>query len=630
MDLTNSHLDLLTQILISGNLNSCELFSSEAVLGPVKSANVGRYVVMKRMISISSSRLFVWLILFFFITSSYADVSARLSRQTTTLDEPVRLTLQIEGESDGKPDLRVLEKDFEILGRSQQQSISIINGNMTKKQGLVLTLLPKSLGSLTIPPIPVGSDQSQPLTLEVVESISGEEQSGGNEVFIQTELSKSEAYLQEEVILTVKVYQPLGVFGETLTEPQSSLDDTQLQRLQEERYPAEHEGQNYQVIERSYSIQAYQTGELQLSGIRYRGRSGGNRGSSIFNLMRDPFSNTKPQQQRFYRASAESVTLKIKPVPSSYTGKLWLPARNLRIVESGLESVGPITAGKSVSRRIMLFADGLTASQLPEITLRLPPGIKQYPERPRNTDNNTRNGLSGSRQIAIALMAMEEGSYELPAIEIPWWNTEMDRQETARLDPVTLDVLPALGSGGQKHQQTQEKGLKAQSQTRKAEAETPPAFESADEETGSIWLTWVLGAGWLGTLLAWWLSRKGKRSVEKPPVATPPTAAAKETLTEIIQQLEHAYVDGDRDAARLAWLRWGRYRWPEHPPSNLNRLAERSPTQIALAVIALDRTFYSPAEQNDWKRFTPGKLLEKKYAAKIRPLKSSDLAPLNP
>jgi hypothetical protein len=326
------------------------------------------------------------------------------------------------------------------------------------------------------------------------------------------------------------------------------------------------------------------------------------------------------------------VVLKIKPVPDSYTGKLWLPARNLQIVESGFESAGPITAGKSVNRRIMLFADGLTAAQLPELDLQLPPGIKQYPERPRNTDNNTRNGVGGNRQISIALVAMDEGSYELPAIEIPWWNTESDRQEVARLDPVRLEVLPAPGAGKPNPQQMKAAQSAPQARVDEVENEALPSPDSSvvDRSEDSPWLTWLLGAGWLGTLLAWWLSRKNRKPTVNPPPPLSTPSASKAVLTEIIEQLEQAYAEGNREAARLAWLKWGSHRWPEHPPSNLNRLAERSPNQIALAVISLDRTFYSPGEADDWMRFKPERLLEKRAAAKARPVKGGKLAPLNP
>ena len=102
-----------------------------------------------------------------------AGVTARLSTPQTSIDQPVSLSLESDGEGDESPDLSVLEKDFEILGRATQQSISIINGKMSSKRSLVLTLLPKHTGSLTIPPIPVGKEKTQALELKVGEQPAG-------------------------------------------------------------------------------------------------------------------------------------------------------------------------------------------------------------------------------------------------------------------------------------------------------------------------------------------------------------------------------------------------------------------------------------------------------------------------
>ncbi|MCU7916483.1 MAG: BatD family protein [Candidatus Thiodiazotropha sp. (ex Gloverina cf. vestifex)] len=73
----------------------------------------------------------------------HAGVSARLSSQVTNQGQPVRLILEMEGEQTDPPDLTILDNDFEILERATQQSISIINGKMSSKRSLVLTLLPK-------------------------------------------------------------------------------------------------------------------------------------------------------------------------------------------------------------------------------------------------------------------------------------------------------------------------------------------------------------------------------------------------------------------------------------------------------------------------------------------------------
>src|SRR5690606_8990394 len=49
-------------------------------------------------------------------------------------------------------------------------------------------------------------------------------------------------------------------------------------------------------------------------------------------------------------------------------------------------------------------------------------------------------GARGIRHDSAALVALEEGSYTLPALRVHWWNTLEDRLETATLDSVVLNV----------------------------------------------------------------------------------------------------------------------------------------------------------------------------------------------
>lgn len=558
-----------------------------------------------------------------------AEVQVKLSRSTTNLEEPVKLQLKIKGQNDASPDLSVLQEDFEILGRSTQQSISIINGQMSKTQGLTLTLLPKKTGRLTIPSIPVGTESSSPLTLKVTEVMYDSEEAATKSAFIQLDLTKSRAYLQEEVILTVRLYQAEGVRGESLTEPQASLEDTVLRLLNEEQYQAEHEGQSYRVIERRYAVYAYQTGKLHLGDALYRGRSGSG-GSSIFDLMRAPFNNPR-QESRIIRTKSAQLELEILPVPSEFTGERWLPARNLQIVERDINSNGPILAGKPASRHIMVFADGLTAAQLPAIKQELPSGLKQYPERPQVKDNLSRDGVAGSRQTGVTLVATEPGSYSLPRIEIPWWNIEADRQEVARLSAVTLEILPNLGGSSPfvppPATQTVEESIAPESEI---ELEADAALNDPNGSNFPAWLAWVLGVGWLATLLGWWLTHRRKKTNEPVAQQAEIEPPPKDQLPEIIDALEAAYQDTDQEAARTAWLRWGQHHWPDNPPSNLNRLAKRCNHNIALAVNILDRTFYNPDSPDDWRQFNPRELLEPDNVERARPARRESLIPLNP
>jgi hypothetical protein len=557
-----------------------------------------------------------------------AKVSARLSNDTTGLDQPVRLTLQMVGDQEMTPGLNELEPLFEIIGRSSQQSISVINGKMSAKRSLTLTLLPKQTGTLEIPPIRIGNESTERLVLEVVEQSQNEIEAQKEQVLVELSLNKSQAYIEEEVILTLKLFQAPGIRAESLDAPQPSMPDTQLQLLHEERYNSERNGIQFSVLERKYAVFAYQSGKLEIGGVKYRGRMGGNR---LFSLFNDPF-NTPQQQPRIFRSESNQVALEVLPIPDQFTGDRWLPAKNLQIVESGLDQQAPALAGKPLMRRIMVLADGLTSAQLPSFEQTLPSGIKLYEERPQLTETPTRTGISSSRQTGMTLIATEPGQYDLPAIEIPWWNTETGHQEIARLAPVTIDIMPNPGAtaGLQEPQIPQ---LTEENATSDDSSETITTDAVAKNSTETHWLVWLFGIAWGLTLLAWWYSRRNNPNQPKEPA--PATEVEKidpdkQAIAEALQQLEQAYADKDAVGARSAWLAWARLKWPDSPPHNLTRLATRCDRAVAEAVHSLERTLYSPTDETGWADYEILMLIQQ-MQQKRRPDKPPEgLVPLNP
>ncbi|MEJ2692229.1 MAG: BatD family protein [Candidatus Thiodiazotropha sp.] len=562
----------------------------------------------------------------FFAMPLQADVVARLSAPSTGLDQPVRLTLETRGEQDAAPDLSVLDTDFEILSRATQQSVSIINGSYSSKRSLILTLLPKRAGQLTIPPIPFGDQQTAPLKLEVTQQ-SGDQGAAGRQLaWIEMSLDKEAAYPEEEVILKIKLYQASGVRGEHLDRPQPSQGDTRLQLLDESSYTAERDGKTYQVLERDFGLYAYQTGDLRIAPLEFRGRSGG---SSIFSLLNDPFG-APPRASRLIRAKSEPVSLQIKPIPGDFKGDRWLPARNIQLVETGIDQGTALFAGKPVTRRIMMIADGLMSSQLPAISPQTPDEIKPYEERPQLRDTPRRTGISSSRESVVTLIPTRAGRFTLPAIEIPWWNTQTEKQEIARLPEVTLEVLPGATSDTAAAKTDTSSAMAAQTETTNAPTTETPAPAAAGP--GNVhWLVWVLAAAWLATLMGWWLSHRRQSKAELSPKPTATPMLDEPALKAVIETLTQAYRASDTTAARDAWLRWGEIRWPDNPPQNLARLAGRCPPKVADAVIALEKALYSPAAETAWSDlFDPADFKQKPEQPSPAQPVGEQLLPLNP
>ncbi len=84
------------------------------------------------------------------------------------------LTIEAEGRNlPGEPDLTALADDFDVLGTSQGSEIRIVNGQRSDKRSWRITLAPKSIGTVEIPPIDVGDERTAPLTLTVSAGAAG-------------------------------------------------------------------------------------------------------------------------------------------------------------------------------------------------------------------------------------------------------------------------------------------------------------------------------------------------------------------------------------------------------------------------------------------------------------------------
>ncbi|MEW8376988.1 MAG: BatD family protein [Candidatus Thiodiazotropha taylori] len=552
-----------------------------------------------------------------------AQVQSRLSHQVTGLDQPVQLTIEIDGGEDLSPDLTPLEQDFEILSRSTQQSISVINGQMTSKRSLNLMLLPLRSGSLTIPAIQVGDQTTQPLSLQV-ERQPQQEAETTKQALIELSLDKDSAYLEEQILLTLKLYQAKGVRGESLDPPVPSLDDTQLSLIHEDRYSSRKDGVDYRVVERVYALFARQTGTLTLDGVKFRGRSGGNR---------DPFSsffsNGFPSHQqpgRIIRAESKPVSLEILPIPQGFTGERWLPAKNLQIVENGIDSEVAL-AGSPITRRVMIIADGVMSNHLPSIEQSMPSGLKLYPESPHLNDKPNHSGISSSLQQNLTLIATDPGTYTLPPIEIPWWNTETRRQEIARLPAKQISFM--TNPSGMANQAQPSTAAQPSDQKLSAEKPINASPEPADDFP---WMATLFGLAWLITVTAWWFSSRQKQPT-KPVTMDQPTEerSSPTELESVLQKLADAYHARDEQAARDAWLHWALLNWPDNPPNNLSRLAGRCDTDLATAVNALERTIYSPNSEISWSDYEILKLIEAKDSSQSQDKADQNLLiPLNP
>ncbi len=153
-------------------------------------------------------------------SGAWAGVRAQLDRDRIYDGDTLTLTIEADGrQKDERPDLSVVEGDFRILGTGSGTQIQIINGRRSDTQRWTVVLEPKRVGRLRGPSIPVGSEKTRPLTLEVseipVQDTAGEQA----ELFIEMESDSATGFVQQQIPLTVRLFSALPIRDGVLTEP---------------------------------------------------------------------------------------------------------------------------------------------------------------------------------------------------------------------------------------------------------------------------------------------------------------------------------------------------------------------------------------------------------------------------
>src|SRR5690606_19110454 len=114
--------------------------------------------------------------------------------------------------------------------------------------------------------------------------------------------------------------------------------------------------------------------------------------------------------------------------PASMPNAIWLPAARLELSERWSDD-GELAVGVPRTRTLVVEADGLLDTQLPELRLSPRDGIRQYADQPELEREVTDRGLRARRTERYAVLATLPGEVELPGLELPWFNVVTQRWE---------------------------------------------------------------------------------------------------------------------------------------------------------------------------------------------------------
>lgn len=367
------------------------------------------------------------------------NLTASVDRDTLGLEETFTLVLRYDEQINATPDYELLQKDFDILNTQSGTQMSIINGNMEASTEWKIALAPKRIGKLLIPSFKIDGAVSDAIEI-TVEGKTRKPKDGENDVSVEIETSADTLYVQQQLIVTLRLYTTVGLSGVDLQPLQ--VKDALVVQLDEKQYQTKINNRPGAVVETRYAIFPQQSGELIIPSVLYQ--------VSVNTGTRDIWD-------RFYgnghnnvlRLRTEEQKLKVLPAHASANGAPWMPAQKVELQEHWSASTDSLKVGEPITRTITIRAEGLTAGQITPLEVSNLDGITFYKDQAQNDDQKSADGVIGSRIETIAIVPTKEGVFTLPETKVRWWNNHAQMMETAYLGAVTLKV--GSGAMGQQH-----------------------------------------------------------------------------------------------------------------------------------------------------------------------------------
>ena len=451
------------------------------------------------------------------ISISSPSLEARADRQLMREDETVNFEL-IQRDQDTEPDISPLLGDFDVLSRSRNNQVTIVNNAFDSYTLWKYVLAPKRTGLLTIPAIVNGGVQSQAISIRV------EAVSAGNpmqrDIFLEVSVDNPKPYVHSQIIYSVKIFHARDFFDASLSEP--DVADAIQQRLGEDsRYNVMRNGIDYKVIERRYVLFAQKSGHLEIPALVLSATVPDNNAQGYL-------GGVPGRQGRTIRVRSEHLTLDVQAVVPQFTGQWWLPARAFTLSERWSNATPELRVGEPVTRTITMQALGVVRGQLPLLPQPKVDGLKIYTDKPTLDEKVTPQGLLGSHTESWAIVPSAAGQYTLPAINVSWWDAVNDQAMTASLPERTINVLAAAPVPASP---TPAAGDETPNETVLLPATATGLFQQAM----FLWWGLVLASiGWaLTALILWW---KLHRLSQQVPTTT--SRAASKSKAPTLKQLQ--------------------------------------------------------------------------------------------
>lgn len=404
-------------------------------------------------------------------SSAVAQTLTANAPSQVAVGEQFRLTYTINTQDASNFRAGNIPDAFEVLmgpSTSSQSSFQMVNGHTSQSSSITFTYICVATknGTFTIPPAHITAKGNSVTSNALKITVSGQARSqqggpgqrqrdeeaevraagskiSGSDLFIKVTASKKRVHEQEPILLTYKVYTLVG-----LTSLQGKMPDLKSFYSQEIPLPQEKSfhienfnGRPYKVTTWSqYVMFPQMTGKLQVPSLTFEGIVvQQNRNVDPFEAFFNGGSGYVEVQKKI---QAPGVDIQVDPLPerpANFSGGVG------RFNISAQLDKTEVKANNPVSLRIIISGVG-NLKLIKEPVVNLPKDFDKYDAKVTDKTKLTAQGIEGSMIYDFLMVPRHQGKYEIPAVELTYFDTGANAYKTVKTQAFTLDVAKGEGN----------------------------------------------------------------------------------------------------------------------------------------------------------------------------------------
>jgi hypothetical protein len=367
-------------------------------------------------------------------------VDAQVDRTTIAPGESILLHVTVT-DGEGQVDVSNLT-GFKVIPRGTSSSVQIINTQMTRETTHNYLLIPQTKGDLTIPALPVSVDgepfATKPIKIRVMTDPQGSQAAQSREVWVEAELSHDAPYVGQQITYIFRFFNAVNVSDAKFEPPEFSgfktkeiKDRRSVRKIIDDR--------EFAVTELYYILTPLTAGPLTIEpaalqvGIVKPDRR---RRSAFDGFFDDKFF--RPGQIETRVLQTDSLNARARPLPPLDPGLSFSGLVGKFELKTEMEKTN-LNVGDSATLTVSIQGQGnLMDAQAP---LLQPTGdFKAYADSPEEEIITGREGSSGRRLFRTALVPIAAGQFQLPPVQLTYFDTQSESYQTLTADIPTLVV----------------------------------------------------------------------------------------------------------------------------------------------------------------------------------------------